>query len=106
MIIPILSCVILLYFLFSFLGKKYFSGISIPAPDVAFCGLFGSLVILIIAYIIGRLINHSDSRLKYIMIVLCIAAMSLIQIYLGYIVILTSFAALLIAAQYSNKNNR
>lgn len=103
-IIFVVMFALFLYAVFSFINVKLnLLPIALPSLELTTKGLVTALFVLLFAYYISKKCDYSDSRLKYIYLVLIIIATTLVQIYMSYIMYLTSFAPLLLAAQYSNK---
>lgn len=99
-IIPALVLVIILYFSFAFFGKSV--GIHVPDLNVTTHGLICTLVIFIVASVCGKIMDHSDPRVKYILVILSVICVTLLQTFMTYIMVLTAVAPLLIASQYSD----
>lgn len=80
-----------------------FSNIWIVDMDIALPGLIGTLLILLLAEVLGLIVPHTRPWLKYAIVFLDVAAGTVTCIFLTYHTLLVIIIPLLIAAQYSNK---
>lgn len=103
-IIPVVAGAVALYAIFSaFNGLIPSLNIALPNVILTVKGLLAALVVLIITFFIGKAIPSSDTRLKYVYLSAALIMVTLVQIYMSYIMTFVAIAPILIAAQYPKR---